>query len=147
MVTASGGIMQKPGDGTHFTFWSGEEFIWKLTGADTDGVLDIGEMVVDPGVGVPEHIHHGNDETFYVLNGRFCLTVAGQQYDLQPSGFVFVPRGVRHVWVNNGSAPARILLTFTPGGMDQYFVELNPLLQAPMDMERIGAVARSTGTS
>lgn len=145
MVTASGGIMQKPGDGTHFTFWSGEEFIWKVTGADSDGVLDIGEMAVDPGVGVPEHIHHGNDETFYVLDGRFCLTVAGQQYDLQPGGFVFVPRGVRHVWVNNGSAPARILLTFTPGGMDQYFVELNPLLQGPMDMERIGAVCAKYG--
>ena len=137
MVTASGGIMQKPGNGTHFKFWSGEEFFWKVTGDDTGGVLDVGEMVLEPGIAVPEHIHHANDETFYVLEGRFHLIVAGKQHDLDPGGFVFVPRGVPHRWQNSESGPSRILLTFTPGGMDRFFVEINPLLQGPLDLERI----------
>lgn len=140
MGTASGGIMVEPNNGRRFSFLSGEEFIWKVTGADTDGVLDVGEMVLEPDIAVPEHIHHGNDETFYVLEGRFRLTVEGEVHDLDPGGFVFVPRGVRHMWQNSGPEPARILLTFTPGGMDGFFVELNPLLQGLMDPERIQAV-------
>ena len=140
MVMDAGGIVREAGMGTNFRFWSGEELIWKVTGADTQGVLDVGEMVVDPGIAVPEHIHHGNDETFYVLEGQLRLTVAGEEHNLRSAGFVFVPRGVRHHWLNSGQERACILLTFTPGGMDRFFVELNPLLQGPMDMEAIQQV-------
>ena len=145
MVAATSGITFDPGSGTHFPFWSGEEFIWKVTGADSDGAVDIGEMVVQPGIAVPEHIHHRNDEAFYVLEGQFRVTVAGQDHNLEPGAFVFVPRGVRHHWVNSGDGPARILLTFTPGGMDQYFVEMDPLLRGPMDLEKILPVCEKYG--
>lgn len=145
MVTVTGGIVRKPGDGTHFMFWSGEEFIWKVTGSDTDGVLDMGELVVEPGIAVPEHIHHRNDETFYILEGRLSLAVEGDVHDLEPGSFVFVPRGVRHMWRNVEAERARILLTFTPGGMDGYFAEVNPLLQEPMDLKRILPVCAKYG--
>lgn len=145
MVAATSGITFDAGSGRHFPFWSGEEFIWKVTGAETDGVVDIGEMVVQPNIAVPEHIHHWNDEAFYVLEGRLRLTVAGQAHTLEPGAFAFVPRGVRHHWVNSGDGPARILLTFTPGGMDQYFVEMDPLLSGPMDLEKILPVCEKYG--
>lgn len=145
MVAASSGITFDAGGGKRFPFWSGEEFIWKVTGAESDGVLDIGEMVVQPGIAVPEHIHHRNDEAFYVLDGQLRLTVAAQEHTLEPGAFAFVPHGVRHHWVNSGSASARILLTFTPGGMDQYFVEMDPLLRGPMDLEKILPVCEKYG--
>lgn len=116
-----------------------------MTGATTEGVVDVGEMVVQPSIAVPPHIHHRNDEAFYVLDGRLQLTVAGQDYDLEPGAFVFVPRGVRHKWVNSSSQPARIMLTFTPGGMDQFFVEMDPLLKGPMDLEKILPVCAKYG--
>lgn len=145
MVTTDSGIELRPGEGRYFPFWSGEEFVWKVTGADSDGVVDIGEMVVQPGIAVPEHIHHRNDEAFYVLEGQFRVAVAGQDHKPEPGAFVFVPRGARHHWVNSGSTPARILLTFTPGGMDQYFVEMDPLLRGPMDLEKILPVCKKYG--
>ncbi|GAC1526120.1 MAG: hypothetical protein NVS2B16_34490 [Chloroflexota bacterium] len=145
MVTANADVMHEPGNGTHFTFWSGEEFIWKVVGSNTDGVVDIGEMVVQPGIAVPEHIHHKNDEAFYLLEGQFRLTVDGREHNLEPGAFVFVPRGVRHFWVNSGLVAARVILTFTPGGMDQFFVEMDPLLKGPLDLSKIGPVCAKYG--
>jgi quercetin dioxygenase-like cupin family protein len=145
MVTANSAIAHEPRQGRHFTFLSGEEFIWKVMGSTTDGVVDIGEMVVQPGIAVPEHIHHRNDEAFYLLEGRFLLTVAGLEHNLEPGAFVFVPRGVRHTWVNSGSEPARIMLTFTPGGMDQFCVEMDPLLREHVDLETILPVCEKYG--
>ena len=137
MTTDHMGIVLAPGKGTKFRFWSGEEFIWKVTGASTGGVLDVGELLVAPGISVPEHIHHANDETFFVLDGTFQFAIAGREQAVHAGAFVFIPRGVPHRWANTGAEPARFLLIFTPGGMDQYFVELNPLLQEPLDMAKI----------
>lgn len=39
-----------------------------------------------------------------------------------PAGsFVFVPRGTQHCFQNTGDAPARILVLFTPSGMERFF--------------------------
>jgi hypothetical protein len=34
---------------------------------------------------------------------------------------VFVPRGTPHCFTNAGSEPARILVLFTPSGMERFF--------------------------
>ncbi|MDQ6945060.1 MAG: hypothetical protein M3256_02045 [Actinomycetota bacterium] len=54
-----------PGQGKQHQFRPGELFTWKTLGP----AMDFGELSVDPAVGVPQHIHHGNDEAYYVLAG------------------------------------------------------------------------------
>src|SRR5262245_10326008 len=105
MTTNCDAILLAPGDGAHFRFWSGEEFTWKVTGASSAGALDVGELLVQPGIGVPEHIHHANDETFFVLDGTFQFTTGGQEQTIRAGAFVFIPRGVPHHWANVGDAP------------------------------------------
>src|SRR5262245_1218881 len=107
MAIGSTGVVLPPGEGEECRFWSGEVFNWKVTGAGTNGVLDVGELLVEPGIGVPEHIHHGNDESFYVLEGTFRLTVASEEHILRTGSFVFVPRGTSHSWENVGTDLAR----------------------------------------
>lgn len=53
--------------------------------------------------------------------------------------FVFVPRGTPHCFQNVGSDPARILVIFTPAGMERFFDQFAQL-QAPDQDEflRIG---------
>ena len=50
---------------------------------------------------------------------RFRL---GERTDEAREGsFVFVPRGVEHAFTNPGSEPVRILVGFTPAGMEAFF--------------------------
>lgn len=47
------------GEGRKRPFMPGELFTWKTTGQDNGGAMDFGELSLEPGVRVPEHIHHG----------------------------------------------------------------------------------------
>ena len=48
-----------PGDGQQHLFRSGELFTWKTLGTTNGGVMDFGELLLEPGVNVPAHVHHG----------------------------------------------------------------------------------------
>ena len=54
-----------------------------------------------------------------------------------PGSFVVMPRGVVHQPSNRGPLPTRVLLVFSPGGMDRFFEEAAegrmPLAAVPSD--------------
>ena len=78
--------------------------------------------------GVPEHIHHANDELYYILEGRYRFKVGGVTDEASAGSFVFIPRGTPHAWSNIGATPGRVAVAFTPGGKSEYFRELEPLM-------------------
>jgi Cupin domain len=59
-----------------------------------------------------------------VLEGRFRFHCAGEEFDVAPGTTVVVPRRAVHGWVNLGPGPARLLFTFVPGGIDDFFPEI-----------------------
>ena len=120
------------GEGLTHTLMPGEQMAWKATGATTDSALDCCELLLDPQVGPPEHIHHTNDEAIYILEGTLRMRVGGESADLSAGSFVFIARGTPHAWKNIGSAQARLLIVFTPGGMDGFFREMAPLVPTLM---------------
>ena len=117
-----------PGDGSELPFMPGELFTWKATGAATGGSMDFGELALDPGVRVPEHIHHDHDEAYYVLEGAYRFKVGDEVADASPGAFIFIPRGTAHAWINIGPDQGRLAVIFTPAGMAGYFEELQPLI-------------------
>ena len=61
--------------------------------------LDVSCMLVKVPAGseVPEHIHEGQDDLIYPLQGRASMWVDGTgDFPLEPGVFVRVPKGVRH---------------------------------------------------
>lgn len=52
----------------------------KLTGADTNGAFTLSELLAGPEIGPPPHIHHREDESFYVLEGAFDFSLAGHAF-------------------------------------------------------------------
>jgi len=113
-----------PGEGRSQPFMPGELFTWKTTG----GAMDFGELSLAPQVGPPEHIHHGHDEAYYILEGSYRFKVGDEQAEALAGTFVFIPRGTPHAWANAGEGAGRMAVIFTPGGMAGYFEELEPLL-------------------
>ena len=101
----------------------GDTMTLKATGQATDGRLLLLENLTTPGGGPPPHIHTREDEFFYVLDGEFELRIGDELHTLGPGGFAFVRRGTVHNFRNTTDHPARILVGFTPAGMEGFFRE------------------------
>jgi quercetin dioxygenase-like cupin family protein len=101
----------------------GDTMTLKATGESTGGKLVFLENLTAPGGGPPPHIHTREDEFFYVLDGSFEIRIGGDVHKVGPGGFAFVPRGTVHNFRNTAETPSRILVGFTPSGMDGFFRE------------------------
>ncbi len=81
------------------------------------------EMWVDPGGGVPPHIHPAMEERFEVLSGRMEF-LAGRKWTSAGAGeSATVPPGVRHAYRNRGEEPAHAVCHATPASSLQEFLE------------------------
>jgi mannose-6-phosphate isomerase-like protein (cupin superfamily) len=89
------------------------------------------EYISEPGVeGPPQHIHHGHDETFYVVQGHYEFTLGRDVVNLPEGSFLRVPRDTPHTFRNSGTGPGRIVGTFNPGRFADYFRELAAIITA-----------------
>jgi quercetin dioxygenase-like cupin family protein len=133
-------MLRRPGEGEAVDNPLGAEVVFKARGEQTGGSLTAFENVVAPGDGPPLHTHANEDETMYVIEGevRFKL---GDEVRAAPAGsFVFVPRGAPHAWQNVGDGPARMLIHFTPSGMERFFEGFAALeAPGPGAFETVGA--------
>lgn len=119
-----------------------EEVVLKATGADTAGTVAVLEATSAPGERADPHVHHDNDELFYVLEGRVRFELGGQAVEAAAGGFVFVPRGTVHVARTIGSGPARVLAAFVPAGPER---DMEAFARAPRaDRDRL---ARQSGSA
>src|SRR5690348_14066692 len=62
----------------------------------------------------PLHLHHNDDEAWYVLEGALCVRVGDQDVEAKAGSAVFAPRGTPHTYWNPGPGPLRYLLVMTP---------------------------------
>ena len=99
----------------------GDTMTLKATGESTGGRLVMLENLTAPGGGPPPHIHTREDEFFYVLDGTFEIRIGDEVRPVGPGGFAYVPRGTVHNFRNSADTPSRILIGFTPSGMDGFF--------------------------
>ena len=104
----------------------GDRVTFLATGAESHGGCFIVEAVAAPGGGPPPHIHHFEDESFYVLEGSVTFQAGGQTIHAKPGDFIHIPRGTVHSLKNEGTVPARALVIISPAGpkgMQQFFEE------------------------
>jgi mannose-6-phosphate isomerase-like protein (cupin superfamily) len=63
----------------------------------------------------PLHVHHADDEAWYVLEGTLRLQIGEEVCEAGPHDAVLVPRGTPHAYGNaRRGQPARYLLVMTP---------------------------------
>jgi quercetin dioxygenase-like cupin family protein len=132
-----------PGEGPTVQGPAGGPLTFKVRGEETDGALLVIENVIAPGDGPPEHTHAHEDEWWHVLEGDLRFKLDGQMSSAPAGSFVFVPRGVRHVFQNVGDTPARIVVSFAPAGMERFFDEFAKLPE--FDREAFGRLGAAVG--
>lgn len=114
-------IVVGPGEGRTIQGPAGGPLTFKARGADTNGALTLFENVIAPGDGPPLHAHAAEDESWYVLEGELRFKLGDELHRAPQGTFVFVPRRAPHCFQNVGSGPARIVVFFTPAGMESFF--------------------------
>jgi mannose-6-phosphate isomerase-like protein (cupin superfamily) len=62
----------------------------------------------------PLHVHHNDDEAWYVLEGALCVQAGEERVELQAGSGYLVPRGVPHTYWNPGPSRTRYLLIMPP---------------------------------
>ena len=117
-----GNIEQLLHAGQGKSFWVlGDLYTFKVTGKETNGSFTVIDQVIQPQGGPPPHIHHKEDEAFYVLEGKFAFLCGENQSVFEAGSFVYVPKGTLHTFKNIDSKQGRLLVTITPAGLEEFF--------------------------
>ena len=141
-----------PGEGEALWFFGGLTTI-KASGEQTSGRVAVTENLAPRGSGSPLHVHHREDEWFYVLEGELTLWVGGETIVAPAGAFVYGPQGVPHTFVVS-SERARFLLVVDPAGFEGFTralaepaerLEIPPAADGAPDLERVISVAATFG--
>ncbi len=89
--------------------------IVKATSESTGGAFSLVRDTAPPGHATPYHLHHIEDEAFYVLDGEFTFICDGKKTVLGPGGYIFLPRKIPHGIRCTGSVPSTMLVLAMPG--------------------------------
>ena len=87
------------------------------------------EHLAPQGAGSPLHVHHSEDEWFYVTEGELTFWVGGQVIEAPAGSFVYGPRDVPHTFIVT-SPEARFLLVTEPAGFEGFMRALSEPAQA-----------------
>jgi quercetin dioxygenase-like cupin family protein len=105
-------------------WYNGSLMTFLATAEDTQGKFALIEAVGRKGNVPPLHIHHREEETFYVLEGEMTVSVGDRTIKATPGTTVIVPRHTVHSFVIE-SEQSRVLILLTPAGMEGWFKEFS----------------------
>lgn len=89
-------LLPRAGDSVH-NHLAGERFVFRTTGAETDGASFEVDLHLDPRGAVPaEHVHAEVEEYFTVVEGVLTVRVGGVERKIRPGETLVVPPGTPH---------------------------------------------------
>jgi quercetin dioxygenase-like cupin family protein len=133
--------------------WSlGGRFTVKAASTDGDGHFALVEALAYRTTEPPLHIHHREDEAWYILDGQMTLYVGGEVHVAATGSFAFAPKGIPHAFTVD-IEPTRVLVLAGPAGFERFALELGEEAtgnEPPADLtvpapEVIGPVAERYG--
>ena len=144
-----------PGEGRAVRMAQAQLIIRKVGSKQTGGAYSLFEVAVGPGGSSPPHIQHREDECFYVLEGEFEFLIEGARIEAGIGSLIYVPRGNLHAFQNVGETTGRMLVSQTPGGAYEGFVEevgepttgeaVPPAVEEAPDAERLIMIGAGYG--
>ena len=124
--------------------------------SETSGHCAIIETTTVPGAGAPPNHHAGEDESFYVLEGRYEFMLNGETFEAAPGDFIKIPDGALHAFTCISDTPGRMLQVNAPGMPHEiFFTEAGDVMpdetrevpppDGPPDMPHLMAVSQKSG--
>ena len=117
----------------------------KVSTLDTDGGLSVAEITSFHKGGPARHLHHEQDEWFYVVEGEYVIEVGEERYEMGDGDSVLAPRKVAHVWAYVGEGTGSLIAALQPAGeIEAFFEDLAKLSSSP-EREELQRVFSSHG--
>ena len=125
----------------------------KASSDTSDGRVAVIEQLAPQGAGSPLHVHHREDEWFYVLEGALTFWVGGEVVEARAGSFIYGPRDIPHTFVVS-SPQARFLLVTEPAGFENFMRAMGqpastptipPPAEPPSDLAPLVAAAAEYG--
>ena len=139
-----------PGDGEAIWFLQTLMTV-KASGAESGGAFSLIEVQYPPAFSPPRHIHHHEDECFYVLEGEATFECGGHRWLASAGAFVVLPRGIEHGFTIGGTSTRMLQMSSAPG-LERFFRDAGrPALTrelpptAPPDVARLMTAAQTYG--
>jgi mannose-6-phosphate isomerase-like protein (cupin superfamily) len=115
-------LLVRPGEGP--SVWSlGGRFTVKLDTAEAAGRFSVVEAVAFRATEPPLHVHHREDEAWYVLDGAMTFHVGGEALAATSGAFVLAPMGLPHTFTVDVE-PTRVLVLAAPSGFERFALDL-----------------------
>jgi quercetin dioxygenase-like cupin family protein len=153
MDTQTGSLHVALGGEGEETWFQPNRMTIKAGAEHTGGAYGLLESWIRAGSSPPLHVHHREDEAFFVLEGRVRFHYDGQDIVAGPGSFVFLPRDVPHTFIVEGDEDAHILTLLSPGGGERFLVDAGrtpggPGLPppGPPDVERLKQLSAAYGS-
>jgi len=116
-----------------------------ITSQDSAGIISMFEFIIAPKQGPPRHVHHREDETYYILTGEFLFEVGGTKYSLVSGSTIYAPRDVPHCWANVATTESRMIMACTPGGFEAFFDESSKAMMDKASPEQMNKIMAKYG--
>ena len=115
----------------------------KASGRSTAGSLTVMDLTVNT-QGPPRHTHTREDESVYVFSGTLEVECGEDRFQAGPGSFVFLPRDLPHTFHAIDGVVTGLLIV-TPGGLDEYFAELDTVLRTTGERAEIAKIQAGYG--
>ena len=107
----------------------------KVSMKDSNGGLYAVEGIKVGKGGPPRHVHHEQDEWFYVIEGEFRFEVGDEKFTAKAGDSVFGPRKVPHVWACETDTGRLLMIVQPAGAMEKIFQRLAAFTRPPTKEE------------
>ncbi len=143
-----------PGQGPAAWWFTTDLYVAKLLAEQTDGAFTLVEVTAAPQSPPLAHMHHSEDEIYYVLDGQFEFMDEDRTFTAGAGSLVHLRKDRFHYHRNPGDAPARALVLYRPGGIEKFLSDAGkpaenrsslPPSFDDGDIERIASVAPKHG--
>ncbi len=132
-------------------WFAGALMILKAADDQTGGRFALLDQRVPGNYAAPRHIHHDEDEAWYLLEGQATFYCGDETFDAGPGSWVFLPKDVPHAF-KVGPDGGRLLTFSAPAGFASFVQaagvaapELVVPPPEPPDLERLAVIAARYG--
>ena len=118
----------------------------KVSARDNGGAMAVFEALTHKQDRPVKHLHHEQDEWFYVLDGEYDMHIGDEKFRLGPGDSILAPRKVPHVWGCVSEKPGRIMAILQPAGtIEEFFRELPKYIANKASPEEFQKLNRAHG--
>jgi mannose-6-phosphate isomerase-like protein (cupin superfamily) len=116
---------------------NGQQISILVAAEDCSGRMSMIETISPPGSGPTYHAHSREDETFYVVEGEADIWVGDQVHHCKAGDHIYSPADVFHTYRSVGGADMKMIITYSPGGFEQSFLDAEEILQSGKTLDDV----------